>query len=195
MNSIKRLNSSIWPIDRTQTGSTTSGQSGPRSNGNEEVLHIFQHSRTGVWPSHGFVSYPGHTLGRSWPPAKVQLVFSATPANLAGWDAGFYYWVLHVIMWSCCPLISSSRECLYYHLLFLFSGYQPICFWFPNPDFIWRFVLYLFEFRSSAEDLISTLSGVDLNESKAGNESSLVSQHLIKTLLLFEFMSFGVMQG
>ena len=31
---------SVWPIDRTQSGATTPGQSGPGSNGNEEVLHI-----------------------------------------------------------------------------------------------------------------------------------------------------------
>ena len=32
--------SSIWPIDRTLSGATTQGQSGPGSNGNEEVLCI-----------------------------------------------------------------------------------------------------------------------------------------------------------
>ena len=34
-NPSKILNSSICPIDETLTGSTTSGQSGPGSNGNE----------------------------------------------------------------------------------------------------------------------------------------------------------------
>ena len=33
-------NCSIWLIDRTQSGATTQGQSGPGSNGNERVLHI-----------------------------------------------------------------------------------------------------------------------------------------------------------
>ena len=33
-------NSSIGPIDRTLSGATTLGQSGPGSNGNEEVFHI-----------------------------------------------------------------------------------------------------------------------------------------------------------
>ena len=52
------------PIDRAQLGATTPGQSGPESNGNEEVLHISQGpSITGTSPSDCFVSYPGHTLG------------------------------------------------------------------------------------------------------------------------------------
>ena len=34
------MNTSIWHIDRSLTGTTTPDQSGPRSNGNEEVLHI-----------------------------------------------------------------------------------------------------------------------------------------------------------
>ena len=34
------LNSSIWPIVGTLTGTTTLDQSGPGSNGNERVLHI-----------------------------------------------------------------------------------------------------------------------------------------------------------
>ena len=36
------MNCSIWHIDGTQTGTTIRGQSGPRSNGNEGVLHIPQ---------------------------------------------------------------------------------------------------------------------------------------------------------
>ena len=34
------LNSSIWPTDSTLTGTTDPGQSGPESNGYEEVLYI-----------------------------------------------------------------------------------------------------------------------------------------------------------
>ena len=45
------LNRSIWPIYETLTGTTTSGQSGPGSNGNEGVFHTTQISRTGVSPS------------------------------------------------------------------------------------------------------------------------------------------------
>ena len=53
----------IWPIDKILTGTTSLGQSEPVSNGNEEVLHIPQRSRTGVKLSDGLVSYPGHLLG------------------------------------------------------------------------------------------------------------------------------------
>ena len=35
-------NSSIWPIDSTQSGTTTPGQSEPGSDGNKEVLRIPQ---------------------------------------------------------------------------------------------------------------------------------------------------------
>ena len=48
-------NSSIWSINRTLSGATTLGQSGPMSNGNEEVLHITQSSNiTGASPSDKF---------------------------------------------------------------------------------------------------------------------------------------------
>ena len=33
-------NSSIWPIDHTHSDANTPGQSGSRSDGNEEALHI-----------------------------------------------------------------------------------------------------------------------------------------------------------
>ena len=36
--------SSIWPIDRTLSGATTLGQSGPGSDGNKAVLRIPQSS-------------------------------------------------------------------------------------------------------------------------------------------------------
>ena len=36
----KRLNSSIWSIERTLTGTTTPSQSGPENKGNEEEVHI-----------------------------------------------------------------------------------------------------------------------------------------------------------
>ena len=44
--------SSIWPIDRTLSDATTSGQSGPGSDGSEKVLHIPQGSSiTGTSPN------------------------------------------------------------------------------------------------------------------------------------------------
>ena len=56
----KRVNSSIWPGDGTLAGTIITGQSGLKSNGYEEVLHIPQSSRTGASPSDCFISYPGH---------------------------------------------------------------------------------------------------------------------------------------
>ena len=46
----KRLNSSIWPIDGTLTGTSSPNQSGPESNSHEGVLHILQILR--VEPHH-----------------------------------------------------------------------------------------------------------------------------------------------
>ena len=52
--------SSIVPINITLTGTTTSDQSGPESNGNEGVLYIPQSSRSGALPLDGLVSYAGY---------------------------------------------------------------------------------------------------------------------------------------
>ena len=51
------MNSSIWLINKTLTGTTTPGQSEPEINGNEEILnipqssnqHILQPRPTGQW--------------------------------------------------------------------------------------------------------------------------------------------------
>ena len=52
--------SSIWPVNRTRSSATTSGQSGLGSNGNEGVLCIPQSSSiTGTSPSDCLVSYLG----------------------------------------------------------------------------------------------------------------------------------------
>ena len=60
------------------------GQSGPGSNGNEGVLRILPApSITGTSPSDCLVSYPGHSLGGSYPPAEVQSVYSTAPADWA----------------------------------------------------------------------------------------------------------------
>ena len=48
--------SSPWPIDRTLSGATTPGQSGPGSDGNEEVHRIPQ-SVTGTSSSGYLLSY------------------------------------------------------------------------------------------------------------------------------------------
>ena len=80
--------SSIWLIDRTLSGTTTSGHSGPGIDGNKEVLRIFQSSSiTGTSPSDCLVSYPGHLLrgGLSYPSAVnvwVLIVFNLVKINL-----------------------------------------------------------------------------------------------------------------
>ena len=58
------LNRSIWPLDNTQTGINTPGQSGPWSNGDEWVLHTPQISRTGDTIRCGLLSYTGHLFLR-----------------------------------------------------------------------------------------------------------------------------------
>ena len=70
-------NSSIWPIDKTQSGATTPGHNGLGSDGNEGVLHISQSfSITGASPSDFLISLSGHSL-------RVQLVYFIAPADWA----------------------------------------------------------------------------------------------------------------
>ena len=59
------------------------GQSGPESNGNEGVLYIPQISKVGALPSDCLMSYPGHSLGDSYPSAEMQSVYSTAPADWA----------------------------------------------------------------------------------------------------------------
>ena len=91
-------NSSIWLIDRTLPGTTTLSQSGPWSDGKEEVLRSPQSSSiTGASPSDCLMSYPGHSLGRgSYPSAEMQSVYSTTPAN---WTAECMH--IMVCAWLC----------------------------------------------------------------------------------------------
>ena len=74
----------VWfnPYIGPLSGATTPGQSGPGSNVNEGMLCIPQSSNiTGTSPSDCLVSYPGHSLGESYPSAEVQLVYSTAPAD------------------------------------------------------------------------------------------------------------------
>ena len=74
--------SSIWLIDRTLSGATTLGQSGPGSDGNEGgTLHSWSSSMIGTSPSDCLVSYPGRFLGESYPSAEMQSMYSAAPAT------------------------------------------------------------------------------------------------------------------
>ena len=72
----------IRPKDRTLSGATTPGQSGPRSDGDKEVLCILQSSCiTEASPSDCLVSYLGHSLGECYPSAEMQSVYSADPVD------------------------------------------------------------------------------------------------------------------
>ena len=73
--------SSIQPINRTISGATILGQSGPGSDSNEGVLRIPQSSSiTGTSTSDCLVSYLGHSLGEgSYSVQSVQSVYSAAP--------------------------------------------------------------------------------------------------------------------
>ena len=70
----------VWPIDGTLSGTTTSSQSGPGSNGNEGGLHISQSDS----PSDSLVSFSGHSLGVSYPSTEMQLLYSTAPVDWAG---------------------------------------------------------------------------------------------------------------
>ena len=78
---------SVWPLDRTLSGATTRGLSGPGSDGSEGILRIPQSSSiTGTSPSDCLVLYPGHSLGESYPSAEMQSVYSTAPAD---WTRNF----------------------------------------------------------------------------------------------------------
>ena len=64
------------------SGTTTPGQSGPGSDGNEEIIRIpHKSSITGTSPLDCLVSYPGHSLGESYSSAEMQSVYSTAPAD------------------------------------------------------------------------------------------------------------------
>ena len=82
--------------DRTLSGASTPGQSVPGSDGNEGVFRIPQSSSiSGTSPLHGLMSYTLMSCTRSveWgdhtPSAEMQSVYSATPADHAGYPSSF----------------------------------------------------------------------------------------------------------
>ena len=84
--SISTQFSSIWPIEKTLSGGTTPGQSGPQIDGTEEVHCIPQSSGiTGTSPSDCLVSYTGCSLEdltlqlrSSWCPLQPHLTGELT---------------------------------------------------------------------------------------------------------------------
>ena len=71
-------NSSIWPISWTLPGTTTPVQSRPGNDDDEEVLRIIQSSSfTEALQPDCLESHTGHTFREPYPPAEIQLVYSA----------------------------------------------------------------------------------------------------------------------
>ena len=69
-------------MDKTLSGATTPGESGPGNDGNEGVLRIHQSSSiTETSPSDCLVSYLGHSLGEYT--AGMQSGYSTVPAYWA----------------------------------------------------------------------------------------------------------------
>ena len=115
--SISTLFSSIWPIERTLSGTTTLDLRRSRSNGNEEVLYIPQSSSiTLTSPSDCLVSYPGHSWGESYPSAEKQSVYSIAPAE---WAIGWLI-LCHI---NHCRLFN-AKFCLYIYVLYMQSAYS-----------------------------------------------------------------------
>ena len=78
-------NSSIWPIDRTLSGTTILGQDGYGNNGNEEYSIFPKAPQTWASPSDGLMSSSGHSLGggESYLSAEMQSVYSTALADWA----------------------------------------------------------------------------------------------------------------
>ena len=91
---------SLWPIDRNLSGATTPGQSGPGRDGNKELFDIPQ-SSSKASPSDYLVSYPEHSLGKSYSSVKMQSLYFADPVDWAcGVIAQFeFLTTLHVYLW------------------------------------------------------------------------------------------------
>ena len=81
------------PLIGALSGSTTPGQSGPGSDGNEGVLRIPQScSIAGTSPSDCLVSYQDTRCGGgSYPSAEKQSVYSTAPADWANNKATIFY--------------------------------------------------------------------------------------------------------
>ena len=78
------VNCSIWPINRTLSGATTTGLSWPEGDGKAGVLCISQSSSINEdLPSNCLVSYLGLSLGESYSPAEIQSVYSTALAHWA----------------------------------------------------------------------------------------------------------------
>ena len=90
--SISTLFSFIWPIDRTLSGATLLGQSGPGSDGNKVVLHFLQSfSITRTSTSDCLVSLTWHSLAGGLIPYAVGVFYSQLGKCRKGWFAILLY--------------------------------------------------------------------------------------------------------
>ena len=86
--SINTQFSSVWPIDKTLSGATTPGQSGPRNDGNEGVQRIFQSSSITVTSSLDcIVPYLRHSLVGSYPLTEMQSMYSSDLGKSLKWES------------------------------------------------------------------------------------------------------------
>ena len=97
------LSFSIWPIDKILSGATTPVQRGPRSSGNEVVLHILQILKTGVSPSDSLLSYPVNPLGGLTYQQICSVFYSLSQPGLYGL-VGWVLW--HINLAYICVSIS-----------------------------------------------------------------------------------------
>ena len=96
--------SSFLPIDWTLSGDTTLSQSGPGSDGNEEVLRIPQSSSiTGNSQPDCLVLYPGRSLGCGVliPPTRSRRCIVQPQSNGQRGIVPYYFYLLHIAFyWS-----------------------------------------------------------------------------------------------
>ena len=63
-------------MDRALSDATNPGLMGSGINGNEGLFHIPEISKIGASPSNCSMSYPGHSLGETFPSGEIQSVYS-----------------------------------------------------------------------------------------------------------------------
>ena len=84
------LNSYIWPTDKTLSGATSTGQSGPGVDDNEELSIPQSSSITGASPLDCLMSYPRHLLAGevlSFSRDVVNVFYSPTWLERSEWTS------------------------------------------------------------------------------------------------------------
>ena len=125
-SNINLINSSIWPIHGTLTG-TTILRVDLGLVAMKKKLYISQSSKTGALPSDVLVSYPGHlcicVCGGSYSPlpAEMQLTYSTTPAKWVSLDFGSFLYIE-----------VAKRTKHFFKILFLIKNYHFLVVWLIN---------------------------------------------------------------